>query len=174
VSEAARVFTIDSALPFADTMAAGLLERYGKADTGLADLLILLPTRRAGRSLREAFLRQGGGRPMLLPRMTALGDVEEDELLLAPALPPALGEADAEALGVLPEIDKLRRLGLLTRLILARAQAQDAESWGVSTPGQAAALAAELARLLDSLQIEDVGIDRLADIVPERFAEHWR
>lgn len=167
---AAHVFTIDAALPFADTLAAGLLQRYGDGDTGLADLLILLPTRRAGRSLREAFLRQGGGKPMLLPRMAALGDVEEDELLLAPAL----GEAGAEALEVPPGIDKLQRLGLLTQLILKRAQSQGAESWGVSTPGQAAALAAELARLLDSLQIEDVGIDRLASIVPERFAEHWR
>lgn len=166
----ARVLTIDGALPFADTLAAGLLERYGGSDSGLADLLVLLPTRRAGRSLREAFLRQGGGTPMLLPRMAALGDVEEDELLLAPAL----GEAGAEALEIPPEIDKLQRLGLLTQLILKRAQAQGAESWGVSTPGQAAALATELARLLDSLQIEEVGIDRLAGIVPERFADHWR
>ncbi|MEO8559903.1 MAG: double-strand break repair protein AddB, partial [Rhodospirillales bacterium] len=165
-----RVFTIDAALPFADTLAAGLLQRYGDEEGALADLLVLLPTRRACRSLREAFLRQAGGKPLLLPRMTPLGDVEEDELTLA--LP--VGESGDEALVLPPAIEKLQRLGLLTQLILKRAQAQGTENWGVSTPAQAAALAAELARLLDSLQIEDVGIDKLANIVPERFAQHWQ
>ena len=69
----------------------------------------------------------------------------------------------------------MERLGLLTQLILKRAHMQGAENWGVATPAQAAALAGELARLLDSLQIEDVAIERLADgLVPDRFAAHWK
>src|SRR5690606_2851061 len=38
----------------------------------------------------------------------------------------------------------------------------------------AAALAGELARLLDSLQIEDVKIEQLQGLVPDRYAEHWK
>ena len=54
--------------------------------------LILLPTRRAARSLAEAFLRASGGRPLLLPRITALGALDEAPLTLAGALdlPPAV------------------------------------------------------------------------------------
>jgi ATP-dependent helicase/nuclease subunit B len=57
--------------------------------------LILLPTRRAARSLADAFLRVSQGRPMLLPRITALGALDETPLALAGALdlPPAVDEA---------------------------------------------------------------------------------
>jgi inactivated superfamily I helicase len=77
------VFSIDAALPFADAMAAGILQYYGAKPETLADILILLPTRRAARALREAFLRQSAGQALLLPRLAPLGDVEEDELLLS-------------------------------------------------------------------------------------------
>ncbi|MDF3072416.1 MAG: hypothetical protein K0S54_83 [Alphaproteobacteria bacterium] len=162
------VFSIDAALPFADALAAGILQNYGARPETLADILILLPTRRAARALREAFLRQSGGKALLLPRLAPLGDVEEDELLLSDGLDDAPDDA------IPSPLDGLERLGLLTQLILKRAQAEGAESWGVATAGQAAALAGELVRLLDSLQIEDVDIDRLAGLVPDRFAQHWK
>ena len=50
----------------------------------LSDYRILLPTRRAVRSLSEAFLGLSNG-AQLLPHMTPLGDVDEDELLLGAA-----------------------------------------------------------------------------------------
>lgn len=162
------VHSIDAALPFADALAAGVLQRYGDKPETLADILILLPTRRAARALREAFLRQSGGKALLLPRLAPLGDVEEDGLLLSEGLAESIDAA------IPPALDGMQRLGLLTQLILKRAQMQGAESWGVATAAQAAALAGELARLLDSLQIEDVEIERLADLVPDRFAQHWK
>lgn len=162
------VFSIDAALPFADALAAGILQAYGATPDSLADVLILLPTRRAARALREAFLRASEGKALLLPRLAPLGDVEEDELFLGEAF------ADSADTTLPPALDAMERQGLLTQLILKRAQAEGAEAWGVATAGQAAALAAELARLLDSLQIEDVDIDRLADLVPDRFAQHWK
>jgi len=163
------VHSIDAALPFADALAAGVLQRYGDAPETLADILILLPTRRAARALREAFLRQSRGKALLLPRLAPLGDVEEDELVFSQAGMEVVDDAIA------PALDGMERLGLLTQLILKRAHMQGAENWGVATPAQAAALAGELARLLDSLQIEDVAIERLADgLVPDRFAAHWK
>jgi ATP-dependent helicase/nuclease subunit B len=161
------VFSIDAALPFADALAVGILQNYGAKPETLTDILILLPTRRAARALREAFLRQSGGKALLLPRLAPLGDVDEDELLLSD------GIGDAPDAIIPPALDGMERLGLLTQLILKRAKAEG-EAWGVATAGQAAALAGELARLLDSLQIEDVDIDRLAGLVPDRFAQHWK
>ncbi len=48
-------------------------------------MTILLPTRRAGRALRDAFLRRAGAQPVLLPRLRPLGDVDDDELAFAEA-----------------------------------------------------------------------------------------
>ena len=41
-------------------------------------------------------------------------------------------------------------------------------------PGQAAALAAALARLLDMAASEEASFDRLRDLAPAEFAEHWQ
>ena len=60
----------------------------------LSDVLILLPNRRAVRSLRDAFLRQAGGKSMLLPRIEPIGDVDEDELFLSGNLPQATWDKD--------------------------------------------------------------------------------
>ena len=48
--------------------------------------MILTPTRRAARSLAEAFLRVSQGRGLLLPRIVALGALDEAPLALAGAL----------------------------------------------------------------------------------------
>ena len=62
--------------------------------------LILLPTRRSARALAEAFLRVRDGRPMLLPRITALGALDEAPLALTGRAGPAAGGgADAAAGG---------------------------------------------------------------------------
>ncbi|MBT3885203.1 MAG: hypothetical protein HOF70_10495, partial [Rhodospirillaceae bacterium] len=58
-----NVFTIPAGQPFVDALAAGLLARSSGGAAELADSTVLLPTRRALRSLREAFLRQSGGAP---------------------------------------------------------------------------------------------------------------
>ncbi|MBF0248661.1 MAG: hypothetical protein HQL36_11425, partial [Alphaproteobacteria bacterium] len=65
-----KVFTIPPGEAFVDSLAAGILERVGDKPEDLARVRVLLPTRRACRALREAFLRHSAGRPMLLPVMT--------------------------------------------------------------------------------------------------------
>ncbi|HEX5079003.1 MAG TPA: hypothetical protein VFV80_07595, partial [Geminicoccaceae bacterium] len=101
------VATIPPTLPFVDALAAGLLAEVGDDPPALADVLVLLPTRRACRSLREAFVRQTEGRALLLPRIQPIGEVEADELLLAGAIDLALP----------PAISGLRRQLLLARLL---------------------------------------------------------
>jgi len=161
-----RVFTIAPERPFVDVLAAGVLADHGADPLRLADVTILLPTRRACRMLREAFLRQGGGRALLLPRMTPLGDVDEDDLTLAGS--PSVGESLAD---LPPAIPALRRLLLLARLIAARPLGQDDSP---PTPELAAHMARELAKLLDRVQTERLSFERVAALVPDRHAEHWR
>ena len=161
-----EVYTIRAGLPFVDALAAGILARHSGAPEDLPRITVLLPTRRACRSAREAFLRLSGGSPMLLPRLTPLGDLDEDELAIA-----GWQEAGLDGTGAgfdpPPAIAAVRRQLLLTRLVLALKQ-------DGTTPDQAARLATELARLLDQVETGRLSFDRLADLVPEEFAEHWQ
>ncbi len=45
---------------------------------------------------------------------------------------------------------------------------------GSSTPAQAAALAAELASLMDMIETEDKNLEGLAELVLEKFSAHWQ
>ena len=161
----ANLYTIPPGEAFVDVLARGLDERYGGDPLALSELLILLPTRRAVRALREAFLRRHDGRPRLLPAMRPLGDVDDDELTFD------LGD-DAEALALPPAIGDLRRLLLLAQAV-ARTGVASGDAAAMPAP-QAVLLARELAQLLDQLQIEGVPLGALAGLVPDAFAEHWQ
>ena len=156
-----RVYTIPPSVAFVDALAAELLRRAEDDPLALPRMRILLPTRRACRALATAFLRIQGDRPLLLPRMTPLGDVDEDEIALDYAA--ELGSEDAL---IAPAIAPLRRLLLLTQLVLAR----DAKT----SPDQAARLAQELARLLDQVQTERLDWRDLETLVPDELAAHWQ
>lgn len=163
---ASRVFTIAPEMPFGDALAAGILARFGHEPGALPSLLVLLPNRRGCRSLAEAFLRQSAGRPLLLPRMSPIGDLDEDELALS-GEDTGYEQQLAGNMALPPAIPSLRRQLLLTRLILAIPGKRVAAD-------QAVRLAAELARLLDQVYAEGLDFARLEDLVPDRLAEHWQ
>ncbi|PIR33893.1 MAG: hypothetical protein COV36_01975, partial [Alphaproteobacteria bacterium CG11_big_fil_rev_8_21_14_0_20_44_7] len=73
-----NIFNIPASVVFLDSLAEGLLTRF--EDVG--KVTIFLPSKRAIAELREAFVRANGGKSMLLPKMQALGDVDEEEFLL--------------------------------------------------------------------------------------------
>nr|WP_277348874.1 double-strand break repair protein AddB [Sneathiella limimaris] len=149
--------------PFVDCLARYLLDRYQADLTKLGDITILTTTRRAARALQNAFLRETHGKPLLLPRMRPLGDVDEDEL----ALEGDLSGDQQKALELPPAIESLRRQLLLSRLIATR----DPEAYDLS---RAAGLAIELSRLLDQVQTEGLELDGLKELVPAEYAEHWQ
>jgi ATP-dependent helicase/nuclease subunit B len=164
-----NLYTIAPDRPFLITLAAGLLALADGDPLALARITVLLPTRRAARALREAFLHTAPlgkepGAPLLLPRMRPLGDFDSDELAL---FEPAAG---GDQLGVPPAIPELRRRLLLTRLVL---------KWGDQgrrqplLPAQAAVLAASLAQLLDTVATESASFARLRDLAPIELAQHW-
>jgi len=158
------VYTIPAGVSFVDAFAAGLRELLGEAPEALAAARILLPTRRACRSLTLAFVRQAGGRPLLLPRMTPLGDLDEDEVSFD-EMTAMLGAAGAE---IPPAIPALRRQLLLARhVVRVMGSAR-------TTPAQAAQLAGELGRLFDQIHTERLDIAGLDGLVPDDLARHWQ
>ena len=165
------VFTIPPGTAFVDALAAGIRNRHGGDPLAAARVTVLLPTRRACRALREAFLRAGGGKPALLPAMRPLGEVEADELALQPA------DGDWEGAGALdapPAISPVRRRLLLAQLILRVEASRREDGAQAMAADQALVLAAELVAFLDQMQIEEVPFDRLRGIAPENLAHHWQ
>jgi ATP-dependent helicase/nuclease subunit B len=182
---APRLYTIPPSAPFLTTLARAILAGELPAPGGappdplsLPFTTIYLPTRRAARVLREAFLAETKGDALLLPQIRALGDPDEEAALILGAEDGMEDDAapGAAAIGPLP-----RRLALM-RLVLALAHPPslaateaeiDATRFRLS-PGQASYLAADLARLMDTIESEEVDLSGLDQIVPEEFAEHWQ
>lgn len=156
-----RIYTIPAGMSFVDILAKGIMARANNNPEDLARMQILLPTRRACRSLREAFLRLSNGKPLLLPRMGGIGDVDEEELSLSLS-------AAGEALSIPPAIAPLRRLFLLAKLVGAR---QDY----ARGPEQDLMLATALGKLMDQIYTEDLDLARLPDLVDRaEFSAHWQ
>jgi ATP-dependent helicase/nuclease subunit B len=165
-----KVYTIAPERPFLDTLADGLLAMTGGDPLRLPRVTVLLPTRRAVRALREAFLRatvagRDVGEPLLLPRMRPVGDLDSDELSLAG------GSAEGDGLDVPPAIPALRRRLLLTQLVMKWGRVRGQEPLLLD---QAAALAASLARFLDTVATEGASFARLGDLVPQDLTRHWQ
>ncbi len=160
-----KIYNISATHSFADVLAEKLLHDYETDILGLPDVLILLPNRRACKTLAEAFVRHKGMQPTLLPQMAPLGDVEEDELVLR-------GEtAGEEFFSVAPAIENSERLMLFMKIIMSRPQ-----DFGIGPmpPEQACYLAAELGRLIDTANNERLDFTLLQDLVPEEYAAHWQ
>jgi ATP-dependent helicase/nuclease subunit B len=175
------VFSIPPGLPFLDTLVAALLEGRLGFDVdpagdpfALADITLYLPTRRAVRAVRTSFLN-ALGRPVLLPQIRALGDVDEDGLALEQALF-GLGLPDLP-----PAVPAAHRQLALTSLVLpwsaaavrAEADPPDEPLLVPASPADAARLADRLGRLIDEVHTAGVNWDALAGLVDKDLAQYW-
>lgn len=166
MSELSRnLYNISLSNCFVDTVAARLLSEYRDKPLELADVLLLLPNRRAVKAMAEAFVRAQGMSPTLLPKMLPFGDVEEDELFLTGI------DSDKELLTLPPSIERNERLLLFTKIIMAKPGDFGLEKMPLS---QACYLAQELANLIDTVNNEDLSFDNLQNLVPEEYAAHWQ
>ena len=160
---ALNLFTIPPHVAFLDALASGWLARCrhpaaGDDPLGASRGLILLPTRRSARALAEAFLRVADGRPLLLPRIVALGALDETPLALAGAL------------DLPPAVDPMQRLAALSALILALR----GDGGAPRTADRAWLLAGELAALMDEAERAEIDLAaRLPDAADPEYAAHW-
>ena len=182
-----RLYTIPPSAPFLSTLARAMLNGDLPVPGGakpdpltLPRAIIYLPTRRAVRALRDAFLDAAGGHAVLLPSIRALGDPDEDAAIIfggeGNAEEGFAGAAGARGIGPLE-----RRLALM-RLVLAwskKLHESGAARSGqavppVATPAQASYLAADLGNLMDFIESEEVDLAALDELAPEEHAVHWQ
>ncbi|MBI1327556.1 MAG: hypothetical protein GC136_07935 [Alphaproteobacteria bacterium] len=156
-----KIYNIPAIYPFAESLAQGLLAMTGGRAELLGTYRLLLPTRRATRVVRDAFLKLAGNTPLLLPRLQALGDVDDEEMTLLSA------HLELDTVDIKPAMPTLQRQILLSRLVLA----QPDYAHGAD---HALKLARALGALLDQLHINDLPFAALEQIVPADFSEHWQ
>ncbi|WP_374413891.1 PD-(D/E)XK nuclease family protein [Novosphingobium colocasiae] len=161
-----RVYSIAAHRGFADALAAGLAARFAEPELGLARLTLLLPSRRAVRTVTEAFVRTtcGPRSGLLLPRMVVVGDLDLDETL-GPLLDP-LGAAD-----VPPAADPVRRWLRLAHYL--REVEGDRAGHGPAVLRRAF----DLGRTMDRLLVEGIApvevFEKALGVIDE-VAGHWR
>ena len=173
-----RVFTVPISVPFLRTVVAALLDgrlvegfEARKQPARLADATLYLPTRRAMRVVREIFLEEMKADAVVLPRIVALGDIDEDELAFA-------GEAaqfsGSEPLDVPPRLGELDRRLTLARLVAAWAKGEVLAPLVVGGPASTLALASDLARLIDDMVTRGVDWSALDRLIPDQLDQYWQ
>src|SRR5260370_26401670 len=148
-----RVFSVPVSVPFLRTVRAALVDG-GPVDgfearsnrAMLAQATLYLPTRRAGRLAREIFLDVLDMDAAILPRIVALGDIDEDELAFAESSEQYGGTAPLE---IPPRLRELERRLTLATLGAAWAQGPVLAPPVVGGPASTLALAGQPPRLMD-------------------------
>jgi len=186
-----RVFTVPAGQPFLGAVAGAILKGDLPSAGGVApdplalpDVTLLLPTRRATRVMQEAFLAAAGERAMTLPQIRPIAAGDDDLSLLAGLASP--GTLGTDALDLPPAVSEIERRLVLTMLVQRWSETlrrddgdaahigDHAVAAGANTPAQAAHLAAELARLMDMVETENVPLSGLASLVPDEYSAHWQ
>ena len=181
--EKPHVFNIPASAPFLPVLIDAL--RAGKLVAGfpvsndpleLARATLYLPTRRACRLARDVFLDRLRGEAAILPRIVALGDLDEDEIAFAEAATAELAEA---ALTLPKAVEPLERRLLLAELILKWANSPGVRGAQGSplianTPSAALGLADDLANLIDDITTRQVAWEKLDGLVPDELDSYWQ
>lgn len=178
-----RILTIPAGLPFLATLARALCDgrltehfRHDPADPlALAKVTIYLPTRRAARVLRSAFVDLLGGQSAILPVIRPLGETDDDSGYFDEGLP--------ETLDLAQPLSNTARLLELARLILAwrnrlpqivRDIHSDSPLVAPASPADAIWLARNLAELIDSIETEDRDWAELKTLNTAEYALWWQ
>src|SRR6201985_1186778 len=148
-----RVLSVPLSVPFLRCVIAALID--GRLVEGfearsnparLAEATLYLPTRRALRVAREVFLDELKSDAAVLPRIVALGDIDEDELAFA---------EETEQYGGAGPLDNAPKLGEIDRRLPL-------------------ALAGDLARLMDDMVTRGVDWNALDGLVPDQLDKYWQ
>ncbi len=173
-----RVFSVPVSVPFLRTVVSALLDgrlvegfEARKEPARLADATLYLPTRRAMRVVREIFLDEMKADAVVLPRIVALGDIDEDELAFADE---AEQFSTAAPLDIPPRLGELERRLTLAQLVAAWAKGPVLAPLVVGGPASTLALASDLARLIDDMVTRGVDWSALDGLVPDNLDRYWQ
>lgn len=155
-----NVFNISPVYSFLDVLGEYVLNSANEKNLNIANDIILLPTRRACRALKDIFVSLNNG-TTLLPKICPIGDIDENGIAFLDYENENISDE-----GLLPPINEIERNLILSKLIKQKNQSLNDE--------QAFALAVDLAHLIDTVEMEMLSFDNLSSIVPEHLSQYWQ
>lgn len=170
-----NIYNIPSGYSFLRELARSILNRdlpsLKRLDKShLSEVLILLPTQRACRDLREILFEENGGDALIMPEIRAFGALEDDWVMMA--------DEDGQSAGgleIAPAIAPLDRALILAKLISALSKRGGLDGrLNLENPAMALHMAKDLAKLFDSVLIEEADPTQFEHLVDGEFAENWQ
>ncbi|MFT6083501.1 MAG: ATP-dependent helicase/nuclease subunit B [Alphaproteobacteria bacterium] len=154
-------YNIPAGIAFSHCLAQGIMQQYGDQPELFAKMTIFVPSKPSIKTLRDAFLKVNHGKVLLLPKIRALGEMLEDEMVLL---------SNLELSQQKPINNNVRHLAL-TRLIIDTFK-------NLKKPEipyqEAVSLASSLLELIDSLNSERVSSKALHKIDVADYDENWQ
>ncbi|CAN1486905.1 COG3893 Inactivated superfamily I helicase [Rhabdaerophilaceae bacterium] len=187
-----NVWTIAPGLDFAETLARALWDGKlfpwpeSREPLAMADVILYVPTRRAGHEFARAFAQLASPKPAIIPDIRPLAEPGDPLEQLMPdndasRLTPVIEEtrrsisAEERAYMLVPAIAAWQ-----SRLVERQRIGKEGEASSVPAQGLAAklALGRALGQLIDEMAIEGEPLARLAtaepaDFDPSRFDDYW-
>ncbi len=162
-SRSPSLFNIPATCSFVDALVTGLITLSDGRPEALAEITLFLPSRRARRAVQDAFLRHSKGSALLLPKLTALGDIDGEDMFQ---------EAETlTSLDIEPAINDQQQLLLMTKLV---ARASPGIGRDKSSLAQNLGLARALIHTLDAMESDGISLKQLQNLVPQPLAHHWQ
>lgn len=142
------IYTVGFSDNFADTLSRFVLDKYQNNPFDMANTEIILPTRRACLTVKEAFLQASKSKSLLLPKLTPLYEMDN----LDENLP--------------QKMSRLNRTFLLAKLCLAKPN--------IGSVDKAVMVAVGLGELLDEFYQYETDVSKITTLVQEKqFTDHW-
>lgn len=177
-----RVYSVAPGIAFLPAVTRALCDgdlvpgfSHGGDPLRLSTVSIYVPTRRAARELRSAFLDHLGGETILLPHIRPLGEFDEDVDFFE--------SGETGFFDIPPAIDSTERLLLLGTLVrqwtkhlkvdVERLYGGEAIETPVST-ADAFWLARDLAALMDQFSTGQVPVSEIAGLETAELSEWWK
>ncbi len=180
-----NVFTLPPGLDFprvtVEALLAGRLFPLQQQDDPfrLADLVLYVPTRRAGVAFQQAFVDAAGRKAGVLPEIRPLAEPGDAlEQLLAEAGDDGFVAGEKRRIGALERAFRLRPAVAEWQKRIAARRREEGENPPPASLAETLDLAEALGRLIDEMAIEGQDLSRLAtieprDYDPSRFDVYW-
>ncbi len=145
----------------------------------LADLVLYVPTRRAGLAFQQAFVEAAGRKAGVLPEIRPLAEPGDAlEQLLAEAGDEGFIAGEKRRIGALERAFRLRPAVAEWQARIAARRREEGENPPPASLAETLDLAEALGRLIDEMAIEGQDLSRLATIEPKdydpsRFDDYW-
>ena len=160
-----KIYNIPLSCSFWDCLAKIYLKKCQEDHIELASVLFMVPNRRSCQALISAFIRQQGGKPVILPQIIPIAEIDNDELFFHNFAQLESITKENQAISVED------RLFLFAKLIMSKPSDFGLKQISLS---QAITLAYELANLLDTAYNMELSFDKLYELVPDKYAIHWQ